>query len=286
MAAQLDNLAPERFIQSEWAPLLNPAPQLSSSVVTVDDDQRPLPKNALLIDSLFSGAECEALIGAAESSAGFGYTNYRKEYRGNLRLTTTDTSLASRVWDRIQPFVPPRLSGLDGMDGEWQAVGLNECWRLAKYFPGDKFMSHYDASFARDSFETSVYTVNIYMNGGFGGGRTRFFDALRKGTEVAAVTGEAGKCLVFMQPPGALLAHDGEEVSSGLKYLFRSDIMYRRVDAPTRISPEDETANKAAGSLLHEAECHEAAGPYKETIASYTTLRQEHPEFAARAGVV
>jgi len=44
-----------------------------------------------------------------------------------------------------------------------------------------------------------------------------------------AVVPEAGRCLLFQQPPGQCYFHDGEELGSGCKYLFRSDVMYRRV---------------------------------------------------------
>ena len=39
----------------------------------------------------------------------------------------------------------------------------------------------------------------------------------------------AGRCLLFRQPPGRSYYHDGEEVGSGCKYLFRTDVMYRKV---------------------------------------------------------
>ena len=38
----------------------------------------------------------------------------------------------------------------------------------------------------------------------------------------------SGLCVVFRQPPSATLRHDGEEVRAGVKYLFRSDVMYAR----------------------------------------------------------
>lgn len=50
----------------------------------------------------------------------------------------------------------------------------------------------------------------------------------------------AGLCVVFQQPPGAALQHDGEEVSAGVKYLFRSDVMYARRRS---IEPEPEIHN-------------------------------------------
>ena len=46
-----------------------------------------------------------------------------------------------------------------------------------------------------------------------------------------AVAPEAGLAAVFRQPPEELLYHDGEELRRGVKYLLRTDVMYRKVDA-------------------------------------------------------
>ena len=123
-----------------------------------DDDNRKLPDGAFVLNDLLTERECDALISAAEMEGGFGYTNYTKSYRGNLRLITTDQSLADRIWERVQPFVPARLA-FDG--NEWEAIGLNECWRLAKYSPGDQFKPHVDAAFAinlRGALRISFFT--------------------------------------------------------------------------------------------------------------------------------
>jgi hypothetical protein len=180
----------------------------------------------VLVDSLFSEDECVALLGKAEEH-GFGATSYPKGYRGNLRLQTRDLSLAEAVWGRLRPLVPAVVS-LRGCD--WDAMGLNECWRLAKYYPGDRFMFHCDSCFQRSNDEMSMFTVNIYMNDVDSGGTTRFYFSQDDDEEKVdlAVKSRAGLCLIFRQPPGQSYVHDGEELQSGLKYLFRSDVMYRR----------------------------------------------------------
>ena len=198
-----------------------------------DSRGRALPAECWRIDELFSRAECLRLLAKAEEY-GFGRTNYPPAYRGNLRLITVDPGLARVVFERLAPFAPARLVH-DGR--EWVPVGCNECWRLAKYRAGDRFERHFDAAFVRGADERSMFTVNIYMNsagdgGDFVGGATRFYAGATHrhgGEEVAAIAPEAGQCVVFRQPPGAYIDHDGEELASGTKYLFRTDIMYRAV---------------------------------------------------------
>jgi len=186
-----------------------------------------------LVANLLSENECCSLLKTAEEH-GYGATNYAKSYRGNLRLITTDNSLTEAMWHRLQPLVPPTLS----LDGHlWDACGLNECWRLAKYYPGDRFGTHCDACFDRSADEMSMLTVNIYMNEGFDGGSTRFYDDHRAdSTPAFSVKPRRGLCLLFRQPPGKSYYHDGEELRSDVKYLFRSDVMYRKrtVDAAER----------------------------------------------------
>eukprot|EP00930_Biecheleria_cincta_P087332 TRINITY_DN76579_c0_g1_i1.p1 TRINITY_DN76579_c0_g1~~TRINITY_DN76579_c0_g1_i1.p1 ORF type:complete len:259 (-),score=31.44 TRINITY_DN76579_c0_g1_i1:245-1021(-) len=205
-------------VKTEWGPLLDASHPLPAS--------RQFDEHEIwLIDNLFSPDECSILLEKSELH-GYGTTNYPKAYRGNLRLITTDTSLSEAVWRRLEPLVPPTLS-CGGVI--WDAVGLNECWRLAKYHPGDRFQGHCDASFSRSRREQSMFTVNISMNEGFKGGSTRFYltDLSNRNPDVAIVP-QTGLCLLFRQPPGQQYYHDGDQLQSGLKYLFRSDVMYRR----------------------------------------------------------
>jgi hypothetical protein len=208
--------AQEIDIKTNWRGALQEAP-LALSANQVDD------KEVWLINNFFSADECTRLLAAAEEK-GFGGTHYPKDYRGNLRLLTTDLGLADALWERLRPLVPATFSQ---KGYTWTAVGLNECWRLAKYHENDQFKGHCDASFMRNRDEMSMLTVNIYMNGDFEGGRTRFYFQDERKADLSVVP-ETGLCLVFRQPPGKNYYHDGEKLSSGVKYLFRSDVMYRR----------------------------------------------------------
>merc|ERR1719263_2269256 len=56
------------------------------------------------------------------------------------------------------------------------------------------------------------------------GGATRFFvmgdDGERTDEEVLRVAPEPGLAVVFRQPPGEALLHDGEQLAAGVKLLF------------------------------------------------------------------
>lgn len=205
-------------VSTDWSELLSTGTGLHDCTV-------PIPAEEIrLISSLFTESECRILIDEAEKH-GFGTTNYPKDYRGNLRLTAIDPALAAAVWERIQTFLPARLQE-NGR--EYEAVGLNDHWRLAKYLPGDQFSDHVDATFTHPTTQhKTMFTVNIYMNGGFEGGNTTFIMA--DGTTHDVVP-EVGLCLLFRQPPSKRYLHAGKRLESGVKYLFRSDVVYRPVE--------------------------------------------------------
>lgn len=148
--------------------------------------------------------------------------------RGNLRLICKDVSLSNALYHRLLPHLPSEVRE----EGEaWHVSGCNEVFRLSKYNATDRFQRHVDTYFERfvdeNTREKSMFTVNIYLNDDFTGGTTRFYhdrDVLE-----ATIVPKSGLCLLFRQPSTARLLHDGEEVSNGVKYLIRSDVMYRRV---------------------------------------------------------
>eukprot|EP01062_Namystynia_karyoxenos_P054596 TRINITY_DN4503_c0_g1_i1.p2 TRINITY_DN4503_c0_g1~~TRINITY_DN4503_c0_g1_i1.p2 ORF type:complete len:279 (+),score=88.96 TRINITY_DN4503_c0_g1_i1:84-839(+) len=230
----------EQEVETHWAKLLDSAH---------DTKREPFGSyDGCLLRGLFSAAEVQRLV---EASEGFGYgtTHYPPQYRGNLRLISMDRGLAEALWARVRPHVPQELQ----MEGRtWDPVGLNECWRLAKYSPGDQFDKHCDTSFWREgpggAEEQSMYTVNVYLSGGHDGGCTRFYES-REGDVTVAVPPEPGVAVLFRQPPGANYLHDGEQLRSGIKYLLRTDVMYRqRPAAPAEATAAEATAAEATAA--------------------------------------
>jgi hypothetical protein len=64
------------------------------------------------------------------------------------------------------------------------------------------------------------YTFMVYLNEEFEGGETRFFVE----PEVV-IKPNTGSALFFQHP----IIHEGGEVHSGIKYVLRTDLVYRRV---------------------------------------------------------
>lgn len=170
------------------------------------------------IRNVLSATECEALIARAEA-AGFepATINTRtgakrdEQTRDNDRVILDDIELASNLWTRIAGHVPVIRAGR-------QVVGLNERIRFYRYHPGQRFDWHVDAPFRRGNGEMSLFTFMIYLNEGYLGGATAFRNS-------AGIVGERGMALLFEHG----LTHTGAEVTHGVKYALRSDIMYGAV---------------------------------------------------------
>lgn len=179
------------------------------------DDER-----IFVIDAFLTEEECESFIARSENQ---GYDEATistsagavvdKEIRNNRRLIADDVALARELWDRARGLIPVTL-------GSWRAVGLNERFRFYRYDPGQMFAPHYDGCFKRSETDLSQFTLMIYLNSGFDGGETHFYDAdlqLR-----ATVRPETGMALVFRHAQ----LHEGAPVVFGQKYVLRTDVMY------------------------------------------------------------
>src|SRR5262245_25902307 len=166
------------------------------------------------LSCFLSPAECEAFICAAEEH-GFeaapigGGTLIAPEVRNNTRVMVDDPELSGQLWERLAPWIPARLF-------EFHALGLNERFRYYRYDPGEYFRWHGDGAFVRSRYERSLLTAMVYLNDCPEGGTTDF----RIGCSVAPRRGAA---LLFEHQ----LVHQGAPVVRGLKYVLRTDVMYR-----------------------------------------------------------
>ena len=194
--------------------------------ILADPDQELDSRNPLVVtvEGVLSAPECTALIARIEAAgptaapittaAGF---VQRPDIRNNTRAMFDDVELSARVFERLRPHVPARL------EGEWHLCGANERLRCYRYEPGQYFAPHFDGAFTRSRDERSLLTMLVYLNDCEGGGATNLVDL-----EVSVVP-RAGRAFLFNHH----LLHEGARVTKGLKYVLRSDLMYRR-DAATR----------------------------------------------------
>lgn len=134
----------------------------------------------------------------------------RPEVRNNSRVMFDDLRLAAELYDRILPHIPQSLLRM-------RAVGVNERFRCYRYTPGQRFALHHDGTYARSRDERSLLTFLIYLNQGMAGGETAFPE------QGQCIVPKTGTALLFQHP----ILHEGCTVRTGVKYVLRSDVMYR-----------------------------------------------------------
>lgn len=181
-------------------------------------DVERLGAGIFVIHDFLTAAECghhlqeSERIGFSEAAISTGDgEQMAKDFRNNDRIIYDNTALADALFQRAQPLLPPTIGG-------WRLCGFNERFRFYRYQGEQFFKLHKDGSFRRNAAEESFLTFLIYLNDNFTGGSTDFI--------WERVTPKAGAALVFPHR----LAHQGSKVTSGVKYVLRTDVLYR-VDA-------------------------------------------------------
>lgn len=133
-----------------------------------------------------------------------------KGVRNNKRIMFKDKELAYEIWEKLKSFSPSKKG--------YEAMGPNELFRIYKYNKEERFKMHRDGSFKRNETESSLYSLLIYLNENFEGGETYF----EKGINIKPKTGDV---LIFRHP----LRHEGKKITSGTKYVLRTDIMFKNL---------------------------------------------------------
>ena len=172
-------------------------------------------RSIFTIDNFWTKQECEDFITMSEA---IGYTpatvttekgqKLITEVRNNNRVIFNDKQLADKIWQELESLAPKHF-------GNSKAIGLNELFRVYKYQAGQQFKKHRDQSFIRNDIEASYFTFMIYLNDNYEGGETIFNDL--------TIQPKQGTALIFQHD----LEHEGSSVRQGIKYVLRTDIMYR-----------------------------------------------------------
>jgi len=199
--------------------------------------------SAFLLRNLLSPEECDDLIAQAESF-GLSCCGYHQSIRVTDRVSVMGADLGKLLFERARPylldvFVPGLCRGPKGapeslLKGLWQPCGLNPCFRACRYSPGGFFAPHYDGGFDYSDRHRSIKTFMLYLNDGFSGGDTTFYNDYQqrykaglKKNVIYSLRPEKGSCLVFNH----CITHDGAELLGGNKYILRSEVMYHLVSA-------------------------------------------------------
>jgi hypothetical protein len=121
--------------------------------------------------------------------------------------------LTSHPTPQLTPHPTPQPSPLPPAPAGQTAQGLPKDLRFYKYSAGERFKMHKDGAWTERGL-TSQLTLLVYLNAGFEGGDTQFRDC--------TVTPQTGDALLFLHDTW----HEGTAVTSGVKYVLRSDVLY------------------------------------------------------------
>jgi predicted 2-oxoglutarate/Fe(II)-dependent dioxygenase YbiX len=164
------------------------------------------------IDNLLSPEECEKYINYFSDSERVEHIN--DTHRKYNRVQFIDKELAEILYEKIKNYIPKKIKKI--------SVGLNSYFRLSKYEPGQFFGIHKDGiNFDVENKQNMSYaTLNIFLNDDFEGGSTIFYENDKKTTTLICKP-LAGRGSFFYSQQ----FHEGEKISSGYKYLLRTDLM-------------------------------------------------------------
>lgn len=174
----------------------------------------------LVVPNFFTKEKCDELIAFSEN-IGYGEALIRtkggevmnKDIRDNDRVIWDDEDMASKLWEQVKDIIPTNIEG-------YEPTGLNERFRFYRYKDGQQFKPHIDGPFVRNELEKSKITLLMYLNEGFEGGNTTLI------LENEEIVPKMGNALLFEHK----IMHCGRPVVSGVKYVLRTDIMYKLIE--------------------------------------------------------
>lgn len=186
-----------------------------------------------LLHDVLSDEECHRFVALSDV---LGYhddapVSLPRRIRHNHNFNwVVDESVDSPIWRRCKDFFSPSTYT------SLRPRGLNARFRFYRYGVGDYFAPHtdgvwpgsrvIDGQLVPDAYgdRFSEMTMLLFLTDGYEGGRTQF--QIRQNT-IESVTTPKGAALCF--PHGTHpqhCIHAGEEVTSGLKYIIRTDVLY------------------------------------------------------------
>ncbi|KAK5127722.1 hypothetical protein LTR08_004314 [Meristemomyces frigidus] len=225
------------YASQDDAVLLGDAPETTCH-------KHPVVENLRLIKHVLTPDECTSIIAAAETVEFIPDAPVRDNGQETSVLAhnfywIVDQAFHDKLWQRVRPYIPEESAGR-------KVRGINRRFRVYRYVPGAEYRCHIDGAWPPSGLDpisdayrydssppearqSSLFTFLIYLNDEFAGGETSFFlPSAREGVLNAyPVKPAIGSVAVFPhgEAKGALL-HEGTGVTSGAKYIMRTDVEY------------------------------------------------------------
>jgi len=195
-----------------------------------------------VIRNFMEATECSAWIRWMESDQetwqylkqkGTRYMAARECHRTHRQ----DAVTANTIFQRLTESCPDAATNQLYVPG-CKLTGCNPNLRLYKYEKGMSFGQHIDESNTVADGHVTKMTVLIYLSS-CGGGATRFLGGHLTAGPFFVTGTNAPAEIAFAPAPGAMLlhvhgddclVHEADPVTSGIKYVLRTDLVYTRVD--------------------------------------------------------
>lgn len=182
-----------------------------------------MTEDIFTLDQFITPWECGELILKMED-AGFAPATTKEaggqavntSIRNNERASSLCRQLSHEWMSKVRSHLPVLIDGL-------QLCSLWPEFRCYKYVSGNEFKTHIDWPI-KDGDSQSLYTLMVYLNEGFHGGNTTFFAQRFDAAPYREIAPATGRALVFRQKG---LYHSGSLVTEGIKYVLRTDVMYK-----------------------------------------------------------
>ena len=186
-------------------------------------------KDYQVIENFLLPEKCQELIVLSENKgydeADISYADgpkMNKSYRDNSRCLYEDENLRLELESLLQPLTPKTTTYIKpgGIIEHLEFIKLSGKFRFYKYEPGQKFKKHRDGNVLEEG-GVSLYTVLFYLNTAEEGGETGIYDYDFPDKQL--IKAETGKLLIFNHT----VPHTGEELKKGVKYVLRTDFIYK-----------------------------------------------------------
>jgi hypothetical protein len=228
-------------------------PQTTPKIV--EKNQHHDSKVSVEIKEIFTPQECQEILKNAKKYGFSSLSNtYSKDQRDSSRLCIFDENLSSTLWYRLEKIIGQISNnkthpfGFD-VNGVWKPVFINNCFRLSKYEKDSiGFKPHFDSQFSGSFHLKSIFSLVIYLNDDFKGGKTKFyskknpqidlknFKGLTLKEEIKLNGGMESYDSKSIKPivgNGMMFNHDilhsGEKIKEGTKFVLRTDVVFQRV---------------------------------------------------------